>query len=502
VSRIHWRRRLTAIGVVAAIALGIWALGSSGTERGRRVVAEFDSARGLVDGNDVRIDGAPAGTVTDLSLDEDGTARVEIELHDGLEPLRADASAAIRPVDLIGDNYVALEPGHAAAPLEGPIPADRTLDEPRLDDLLRVFGDPQRAGLKAMLVEGGLALDSRGADLNRMALALRPALAAADGVMGELGSQNADLRRFVTDAERVTGQVADRSEDLGRLVDAADATLAETAARASPLSATLAKLPTGLDQLRRLTSKLAVIARQATPLAASIERSAPALSEAVTRAQPFLARAGDAVDRINPLLGSATDLLAADDPTLAAFDDALGRLGATAPAFDRFLTVFARAAPDISEGFFVNFPDQAAEPGTQPFDPFADPRRHYWRGAAVLSCQSFGLPIAPGCLQRFLGRTDAEPPEPKRHAQAGGGREPASDAAEAAPAPSPSPAPDESSADVSPTSHPGHHHHHGHHGPPDEPTAPETPLESSPPAPQGGGDLGGAVQDILDLLLG
>jgi hypothetical protein len=60
------------------------------------------------------------------------------------------------------------------------------------------------------------------------------------------------------------------------------------------------------------------------------------------------------------------------------------------------------AAPAISAGFFKNFPDQATEPGKQPFDPFADPRRHYWRGAAVLTCQTFGLRIHPGCLADFL----------------------------------------------------------------------------------------------------
>jgi len=60
------------------------------------------------------------------------------------------------------------------------------------------------------------------------------------------------------------------------------------------------------------------------------------------------------------------------------------------------------AAPAISAGFFKNFPDQASEPGAQPFDPFEDPRRHYWRGAGVVTCQTFGLKIESGCLLDFL----------------------------------------------------------------------------------------------------
>ena len=65
------------------------------------------------------------------------------------------------------------------------------------------------------------------------------------------------------------------------------------------------------------------------------------------------------------------------------------------------------AAPAISEGFFVNFPDQAAEPGNQPFDPFADPRRHYWRGAAVMGCETFGVKIEAELHGRRAGVAEA-----------------------------------------------------------------------------------------------
>ena len=143
-----------AVAAVTAAALGI----AGGDDGGDTVVtAEFTSARGLVEGNDVRVGGAPAGSVSKLELTPEGTAMVTLELHDGIEPPRADATAAIRPVDLIGDNYVALDPGEEAAPLREPITADRTLNAPRLDDLLRSFDEPERIGIKALLVEGGIA---------------------------------------------------------------------------------------------------------------------------------------------------------------------------------------------------------------------------------------------------------------------------------------------------------------------------------------------------------
>ena len=76
------------------------------------------------------------------------------------------------------------------------------------------------------------------------------------------------------------------------------------------------------------------------------------------------------------------------------------------------MSALVPAAAPISDGFFVNFTDEAAEPGDQPFDPFADPARHYWRGAAVLSCEAFGVKIAPNCLDQFLAAP--EPADAKR----------------------------------------------------------------------------------------
>ena len=111
-AQLRRRRLLAVLGACAVIAIAIAGLGSGGpTDSAGIVRAEFESARGLVEGNDVRIAGAPAGTVESLELTASGTALATLRLHDGIEPPRADASAAIRPVDLIGDTYVALDPG-------------------------------------------------------------------------------------------------------------------------------------------------------------------------------------------------------------------------------------------------------------------------------------------------------------------------------------------------------------------------------------------------------
>jgi phospholipid/cholesterol/gamma-HCH transport system substrate-binding protein len=401
-------RRRAGIGVVsagllvAALSLGLSAFASGGTGGGSTFQAEFQDARGLVEGNDVRVDGAPAGSVEDMKLTDHGTALVTMKLDDGIPRPTADASAAIRPVDLLGDTYMALEPGDAQTPLQGPIPTSRTLNAPRLDDLLRTFGEPQRDALRILLVEGGVALDRRGADLNKAALELSPALRAADGAMRELGSQNADLRSFVSNAEHVTSQAADRNGNLGSLVESLDATLSATASSSGDLDRSLAGLPPTLTQIQSTTGRLTSTARAALPLAQSLERTAPGLSRAAEQLGPFLGSTREAADQLHPTISRASDLLAENAGTFAALRTGLGQATADSPTFQRFMDAVKPAAPAISAGFFKNFPDQATEPGNQPFDPFADPRRHYWRGAAVLTCQTFGLRIHPGCLADFL----------------------------------------------------------------------------------------------------
>jgi virulence factor Mce-like protein len=418
-ARIATRLLLAAL-VLAPLALGVRALASGGSSGGSTFQAEFQDARGLVKGNDVRVDGAPAGTVEDMHLTDRGTALVTMKLDDGIERPTSDATAAIRPVDLLGDTYLALDPGDSSTALNGSIPVSRTLNAPRLDDLLRVFGEPQRDALKVLLVEGGVALDRRGEDLNKAALELSPALRAADGAMRELGSQNADLRSFVTDAERVTSQAADRNRDLGGMVDSLDTTLSATASSAPALDRSLAELPPTLTQIQSTTGHLTSTARAALPLAQSLQGAAPGLSKAAVQLGPFLGSTRRAAQELHPTIGKATSLLADNAGTFAALRQGLGQASADSPAFTRFMDAVEPAAPAISAGFFKNFPDQAAEPGKQPFDSFADPRRHYWRGAAVITCQTFGLRIHPGCLEDFL-KTGASSGSKQAGAGGGGG---------------------------------------------------------------------------------
>lgn len=401
------------VGAVSAAVIGAGVLvyqAVLGDPGGRTWTAEFTNARGLVTGNDVRDDGAVVGRVTSIGLSLRGTALVRFQLSDRAAAPRADAVAAIEPADLLGDNYLSLSPGSAHAPLPGDIPADRTVDAPRLDELLDSFQPDVRDGLQELLLEGGLALDQRGGSLARATVALRPALQAAGGVLDELNTQDGSLARLIPAAERAAAQLSSRSPDLGPLLDDLSRTLGATAGAGTALGAGLAALPATLAQLRGTAGGLSSTSAAATALAAKLEPETGALADATSGLPALAGRARSAAPALSRAIRSVGSVLAAGQPAFAQLDSALPALGSQAPRISALLAELDQAAPGIAQGFFVDFPDEADESGRQPLDPFADPRRAYWRGAAVFSCEAFGVPVAAGCLDKALANLARQPP--------------------------------------------------------------------------------------------
>ncbi len=78
--------------------------------RGFVLYASFDEIGGLKPRAPVSISGVTVGSVQAIDLDEDLRARVRLNIDPRLE-LSADTSAGIRTEGLLGDQFIALEPG-------------------------------------------------------------------------------------------------------------------------------------------------------------------------------------------------------------------------------------------------------------------------------------------------------------------------------------------------------------------------------------------------------
>jgi phospholipid/cholesterol/gamma-HCH transport system substrate-binding protein len=100
-----------AVGLAAIAYLSIQVGGVGYPGRGGLVLhATFDQIGGLKQRAPVAVAGVTVGQVREIGLDDSLRARVTLEVDQGLS-LPVDSSAAIHTSGLLGDQYVALEPG-------------------------------------------------------------------------------------------------------------------------------------------------------------------------------------------------------------------------------------------------------------------------------------------------------------------------------------------------------------------------------------------------------
>ena len=100
---------LTGLVALAYLSLQVGGL-SLARQGGFVLFATFDDIGGLSDRSPVRIGGVRVGRVIEIELDPDLRPRVQLDLHPDLE-LTVDTMAAIRTSGLLGDQFIALEPG-------------------------------------------------------------------------------------------------------------------------------------------------------------------------------------------------------------------------------------------------------------------------------------------------------------------------------------------------------------------------------------------------------
>ena len=99
------------IGLLALAYLSVRVGGLSyGAHGGMTLLAHFDEIGGLTVRAPVVISGVKVGQVTAIELDHDLRAQVVMDVDSGLV-LPVDTSAAIRTAGVLGDQFVALEPG-------------------------------------------------------------------------------------------------------------------------------------------------------------------------------------------------------------------------------------------------------------------------------------------------------------------------------------------------------------------------------------------------------
>jgi phospholipid/cholesterol/gamma-HCH transport system substrate-binding protein len=274
--------------VLAGVAVAIVAFGGGGRPS-YVVYAKFHNAAGLLPKYFVKIDEVKAGLVTNIALDRQDDAVVRMQLDKSATPIGAGASAKIRPVNLLGEKYVDLNPGDLSRPLPSgsTIPITRTGAPVELDDVFNTLNPDTRAGLGIIVNEAGLAMAGRGADFNRTLHDLPSALDAARNVVGEVAAQNTSLEHAIVSGNRAIASVSAHSGDLNSLVQNGAGALTAIADARANLGQTVANAPGGLGHLRQTLAQLRTAADELTPAAADLQATAPSLSATLARLPAF-----------------------------------------------------------------------------------------------------------------------------------------------------------------------------------------------------------------------
>ncbi len=402
-------RRVVAVAAVLIAAGALFTVTTAATSHKRPaylVRAIFDDASFAVAGEDVRVAGANVGTIQSLGVTEHKQAAVTLSISDlRFAPFHANATCAIRPQSLIGEQYVDCDPGTSntralAKITQGPgqgshyLPVTQTSSPIDSDIVQDISTEPVRQSLAVIIDELGTGLAARGSDLNAVIHRANPALGDTDRVIKILVQQDHTLARLATDSDAVLAPLARERHHLAGFVTQANTTAVASAQRAADIQKTFQEFPSFLTQLRPLMADLGTLADQGTPLMTSLGQSASAVGQQFANLTPFAAKARTALIDLGKSAQQSQPALVATLPLAQR----LGRLGSaavpSAALLDR-LTASIQKTGGIQQLMNLLFAGAVAGNG---FNSLG----HYVRAEPLVSdCTDYVTRPAPGCSANF-----------------------------------------------------------------------------------------------------
>lgn len=291
-------RRALAIAVIGAVAAVAAALtvGAGGGSDQYRVDAIFDNADFLIAGQDVKVAGARAGSVTKVALTSARHARIEMEVGRAFAPFRANATCSIRPQSLIGEKFVECDPGTPDSPAltrsggtAPTVPITHNHSPVDLDLVFTTLRRPLRERLSIIVNELGTGLAGRPAELNAAIRRANPALDQANRTLAILDSERSTLGRLIDASDTVLRELAAGRGDVAGFISRASRVGATVAAHRNSLDLGVRRLPELLAQLEPSANELAGFATDARPVVRALGAAAPQLQALLADFPPLAA---------------------------------------------------------------------------------------------------------------------------------------------------------------------------------------------------------------------
>lgn len=309
---------MVALLLVTGVALSL--LGRPNGDGTTTMYADFTDSSPLLAGNEVRLDGVKVGTIKAMRVHGDH-ARLTLELDRTALPVYANARLASRPVSILGERYVDLDPGTPEAkPLQhdSVIPVKQTSSATDLDQVLNVLDKPTSQSLAALVTTLGVGADANGKDIDAAIAALAPAMQDTQKLTSVLQDQNKTLASLVSSLEPVAvGLADDNGSSLDALVEATEQTLRTTTANEAAFRSMLQQMPGILRSAIITLTRLQGTADAAIPTLEGLQPTTQNLNEISKELDRFADAADPALKSATPVLTEAQKLIDAAQPAAA-----------------------------------------------------------------------------------------------------------------------------------------------------------------------------------------
>ena len=317
---------LSAAVVLAAVAVVLILLGStkgggSGGGDPTYTVA-LNNAFGLVTGEQVKVAGVPAGSISAINLDQKSlNALVTIQPSaTGYGSFHTDATCESRPQSLIGEYYIDCNPGTKGTPVlrnGGVIPVSHTFSTIPADLLQNVLRMPYRERLTLIINELGAAVAGNPANLQSALERAVPALTQTDNLLSLLANDSHTLTDLTATADSVITALANNGRNIRRFVVEANNTAVDAATQRTNLQATFHDLPGFLQQLRPALADLGAAADANVPVLSNLNASSGEIDRLLTDLVPFSHAAKPAVKSLGQASVTGRQAVIAAGPTVA-----------------------------------------------------------------------------------------------------------------------------------------------------------------------------------------
>jgi phospholipid/cholesterol/gamma-HCH transport system substrate-binding protein len=272
---------LTALGLLAAFIL---IMGGINFQPTYSIFVDFDNPGGLQSGAPVKIASVKVGKIKELAFrggttsegKREALVRIRVEVEKRYQgAIHTNSVFYVTTLGVLGEQFLAIEPGSSDAPVLEPNAVVRGLDPPRIDmvvaeayELLhstvaglrenRAEINEAFTGLRKTLKGTGEFFDKNGSKLDQIAANVEQITVHGDELVKgakEKYVDNPAIDRVIANADKITGDVAREGPPI--MADAK-----ETLANAKRLSATLGA-PEEQAKIKQAVSDVAEVASKA-----------------------------------------------------------------------------------------------------------------------------------------------------------------------------------------------------------------------------------------------